>query len=123
MVTLKDKNQSGRLTAASTMQGSTVFNIALEELGRIEDVIIEEPTGRIAFVILHTGGFLGIGVHRYPLPWQKLRFDTEMDGYIVDTDRELLKGAPSLADKKLIASTLSPVQNRVADTPSTVSSK
>jgi PRC-barrel domain len=68
MATLNDPlNPSDRLTTASTMRGSTVFNIALEELGRIEDVIIEEPAGHIAFAILHTGGFLGIGARHYPL--------------------------------------------------------
>lgn len=92
------QNPSSRLTAASTMRGSPVFNIALEELGRIEDVIIEEPAGRIAFAILHAGGFLGIGTHRYPLPWEKLRFDFEMDGYIIDVDHELREGPPSYAD-------------------------
>jgi hypothetical protein len=66
------------------MRGSTVFNAALEVLGRIEDVIIEEPSGRIAFAILQAGGLLGIGAHHYPLRWEKLRFDVEMDGYIVD---------------------------------------
>jgi hypothetical protein len=77
---------SGRLTTARTMRGSTVFNIALEELGRIDDVIIEEPAGRIAFAILQQGGFLGIGGHHYPLRWETLRFDVEMGGYIADVD-------------------------------------
>ena len=78
------KNPSGRLTTASAMRGSAVFNIALEQLGHIEDVIIEEPAGHIAFAILHTGGFLGIGTRHYPLRWEKLRFDDDMGGYIFD---------------------------------------
>ena len=50
MATLNNaQNPSGRLTTANTMRGSTVFNIALEELGRIEDVIIEEPAGAHRF--------------------------------------------------------------------------
>jgi sporulation protein YlmC with PRC-barrel domain len=90
MATLNDPNNPFcRLTAASTLRGSIVFNIALEELGRIEDVIIEERTGRIAFAIVHRGGFLGIGAHHYPLQWERLRFDVEMDGYIVDADRNV----------------------------------
>ena len=85
MATLNDSQKpSGGLTTASTMRGSTVFNIALEELGRIEDVIIEEPAGYIAFAILHTDGFLGIGDRHYPLRWQKLRFDDDVGGYIFD---------------------------------------
>ena len=81
------------------MRGSTVFNTALEELGRIGDVIIEEPAGRIAFAILHTGGFLGIGAKHYPLRWEKLRFDDDIGGYIVEVDRDLREGAPSYTDR------------------------
>ena len=100
MATLNDRiNPSGRLTTASTIRGSMVFNTALEELGRIEDVIIEEPAGRIAFAILQQGGFLGIGAHHYPLRWEKLRFDAVMDGYIADVDRDARQGAPSYIDR------------------------
>jgi sporulation protein YlmC with PRC-barrel domain len=100
MATLYDvNNPSGRLTTASTMRGLTVFNTAFEELGRIEDVIIEEPAGRIAFVILQQGGFLGIGAHHYPLRWENLRFDVDMDGYIADVDRDVGEGAPSYTDR------------------------
>ena len=85
MATLNDhSNVSSRLTAARNVRGSTVFNVALEELGRIEDVIIEEPAGRIAFAILEQGGVLGIGAHHYPLRWALLRFNREMGGYIAD---------------------------------------
>jgi hypothetical protein len=85
------------------MRGSTVFNTALEELGRIEDVIIEEPAGRIAFAILHTGGFLGIGAKHYPLRWEKLRFDDDIGGYIVEVDRDLREGAPSYTDRATVS--------------------
>jgi hypothetical protein len=102
MATLKDwNNPFGRLTAASTLRGSIVFNLALEELGRIEDVIIEEPAGRIAFAIVHRGGFLGIGAHRYPLQWEKLRFDVEMDGYIIDVDKKVQERASPYTDRRL----------------------
>jgi sporulation protein YlmC with PRC-barrel domain len=104
MATLYDVNKpSGRLTTASTMRGLTVFNTALEELGRIEDVIIEEPAGRIAFAILRQGGFLGIGAHHYPLRWEKLRFDVVMDGYIADDDRDVREGAPSYTDRATLS--------------------
>lgn len=87
MATLNDlQNSSGRPTTASTMRGSTVFNIALEELGRIEDVIVEEPAGHVAFAILRTGGFLGMGARHYQLRWEKLRFNVDMGGYIFDED-------------------------------------
>lgn len=61
MATLNDRNNtSGRLTAARTMRGSTVFNIALEEIGRIEDVIIEDPPGGLLSRSCSRAAFLGL---------------------------------------------------------------
>jgi hypothetical protein len=90
-------NPSGELIAARQVQGTTVYNVALEKIGSIEDVMIHKSTGRVAYAILSFGGFLGIGDHYYPLPWEKLSYNTEIGGYIVDVDRDVLEGAPSYA--------------------------
>lgn len=91
-------NPSGNLIAAHQVQGTSVYNTALEKLGSVEDVMIDKASGRIAYAVLSFGGFLGIGDHYYPLPWEKLRYDPEMGGYIVDVDRDTLEGAPSFTD-------------------------
>ena len=89
---------SGRLIAAAQVQGTAVYNAALEKLGTLEDVMIDKETGRIAYAVLSFGGFLGIGDRYYPLPWEKLGYSTEMGGYVVDIDRDGLEGAPSYTD-------------------------
>jgi hypothetical protein len=61
--------------------------------------MIDKATGRIAYAVLSFGGFLGIGDRFYPLPWEKLSYDTEMGGYVVDIDRDVLEGAPSYTDE------------------------
>jgi sporulation protein YlmC with PRC-barrel domain len=100
MASLDDTNNpSGHLIAARHVQGTTVYNTALEKLGTVEDVMIDKATGRIAYAILGFGGFLGIGDRYYPLPWEKLNYDTELGGYVVDIDREVLEGAPSYTDE------------------------
>src|SRR6202000_296430 len=96
MATLDDtSNPAGHLIAASQVQGTTVYNTGLEKLGSIEDVMIDKASGRIAYAILGFGGLLGIGDHFYPLPWEKLTYNTEIGGYVVDIDRDTLEGAPS----------------------------
>ncbi len=55
--------------------------------------MIDKASGRIAYAVLSFGGFLGIGDRYYPLPWEKLNYNTEMGGYVVDIDRETLEGA------------------------------
>lgn len=96
MASLDDTtNPSGHLIAAKQVQGTTVYSLALDKLGTVEDVMIDKRSGRIAYAILGFGGFLGIGDRLYPLPWEKLRYDPEMGGYVVDIDRSMLEGAPS----------------------------
>jgi sporulation protein YlmC with PRC-barrel domain len=100
MASLDDPtNPSGHLIAARQVQHAKVYNTALEDLGTIDDVMIDKKSGRIAYAILNTGGFLGIGETHYPLPWEKLRYDTEMGGYILDVERSVLEGGPSYTDR------------------------
>ena len=44
-----------------------------------------------------------IGRRHYPLPWEKLRYDTELGGYVVDVDRSTLEGAPSDCDDEAVS--------------------
>ena len=100
MASLDDTtNPTGHLIAAKQVQGTTVYNTGLEKVGAIEDVMIDKATGRIAYAILSFGGFLGIGDRYYPLPWEKLTYNTEIGGYVTDIDRDVLEGAPSYTDQ------------------------
>jgi hypothetical protein len=99
MASLDDTtNPSGALIAAHQVQGTSVYNTALEKLGSVEDIMLDKASGRIAYAVLTFGGFLGIGDRYYPLPWEKLSYNTEVGGYVVDLDRETLEGAPSYTD-------------------------
>jgi sporulation protein YlmC with PRC-barrel domain len=75
-----------------------VYNTASEKLGSVEDVMLDKKAGRIAYAVLSFGGFLGIGERYYPLPWEKLTYNTEVGGYVVNLDRDTLEGAPSYTD-------------------------
>lgn len=99
MASLDDTtNPSGHLIAAGQVQGTAVYSLNSEKLGSVEDVMIDKRSGRIAYAVLSFGSFLGVGGHYYPLPWEKLNYDTAKGGYVVDVDRETLEGAPSYSD-------------------------
>ena len=70
------------------MQGTPVANPAGEHIGSIENVMIDKPTGRVAYAVMSFGGFLGMGESYHPLPWQALTYDTRLDGYVIDADRD-----------------------------------
>jgi sporulation protein YlmC with PRC-barrel domain len=98
MATLDDTNDpSGRLIGANQVQGTTVYDTHGTKLGRVEDVMIDKLTGRLAYAVLSFGGFLGVGDRYFPLPWEKLSYDMTLGGYVVDVDRSSLEGAPSYA--------------------------
>jgi len=100
MASLDDTNNpSGHLIGANQVQGTTVYDLAGEKLGSVEDVMLDKRSGRIAYALLTFGGFLGIGDRYYPLPWEKLTYDTSKGGYVVDIDRDVLEGAPSYTDR------------------------
>jgi sporulation protein YlmC with PRC-barrel domain len=102
MASMKDPNDTrGRLIAADQVEGTSIYNAKGESLGSVEDVMIDKVSGRIAYAIAGFGGFLGIGNRHYPLPWDKLKYDTRMGGYVVDLDRRVLEGAPSYSDAEV----------------------
>ncbi|WP_158745945.1 PRC-barrel domain-containing protein [Acidisphaera sp. L21] len=96
MATIADpRNTTGRLISAADVQGAAVYDKVGEKLGTIETVMIDKASGRIAYAVMSFGGFLGIGDRHHPLPWQTLRYDPDLGGYVVDLDRDRLEGAPA----------------------------
>ena len=47
--------------SASTLIGNPVRNREGEDLGKIEDFMMDLETGRVAYAVLSFGGFLGVG--------------------------------------------------------------
>jgi len=83
-----------RIMAADTLEGDTVVNAAGEDLGEIKDIMIDVPSGRVAYAVLSFGGFLGIGDKLFAIPWQALQLDPENHRFVLDVDKERLRAAP-----------------------------
>lgn len=83
-----------RVLAASTLKGEKVVNTKNEDLGKIEDYMIDLDNGRIAYCVLSFGGFLGMGDKLFMVPWNALTLDTVNKRFILDVDKEFLKKAP-----------------------------
>lgn len=86
------------LISAEKVDGTAVYNGAGERLGDVHDVMIDKQSGRVAYAILSFGGFLGIGEKYHPLPWNALKYDTELGGYVVNLTRDQLEGGPVFDD-------------------------
>jgi sporulation protein YlmC with PRC-barrel domain len=80
---------------ASKIIGFDVENPQGQDLGKIEDIVIDPADGRIAYAVLSFGGFLGLGEKYFAIPWSALAPKTgDNNTYVLNVDKEKLKNAP-----------------------------
>jgi len=82
------------IMAADTLEGDDVVNTKGEDLGNIKDIMIDVPSGRVAYAVLSSGGFLGLGDKLFAIPWSALTLDADRKCFVLDVDKEKLKNAP-----------------------------
>ena len=87
-------DETGNLISADKVTGTNVYNRQGDKLGSVYDVMLNKLNGQVAYAIMSFGGFLGMGESYHPLPWRALAYDTRLDGYVVDIDRNRLENAP-----------------------------
>ena len=83
------------LIAAGKVQGAPIYDAAGDNLGSIDDVVIDRKTGNVAYAVMTSGGFLGIGSRHHALPWSMLKYDVNRGGYVVGLERAQLRVAPA----------------------------
>jgi sporulation protein YlmC with PRC-barrel domain len=90
------ENEKTNLTvlSASTIINTSVENSYGENLGKIEELMVDLNSGRVAYAVLSFGGFLGMGDKLFALPFEALSINTEDEKIILDVDKETLENAP-----------------------------
>ncbi len=89
-------DQRHALISSRRVEGTPVYNRGSERLGAIHSVMIDKNSGQVAYAVLTFRGFLGVGEHVYPMPWDVLGYDVDLDAYVVDLTRDQLEQAPTL---------------------------
>jgi PRC-barrel domain len=89
-----ETKEIGNLIGSDKVEGTAVYGADNQKIGSIERVMIDKISGRVSYAVLGFGGFLGIGDDHYPLPWQSLKYDTGLGGYITGITLKQLEGAP-----------------------------
>ena len=82
-----------RVLSASTLT-NCVCNPQGEELGKIEELMIDVNTGRVAYAVLSFGGVLGLGNKLFAVPWQSLALDQDDKIFILNVSKDQLDQAP-----------------------------
>jgi sporulation protein YlmC with PRC-barrel domain len=79
---------------ASSMIGEKVHNEKDQHLGEIKDIMIDITTGRIEYFVVVFGGFLGIGIKYFAIPFSLFRIDKDKRVFIFNRKKEELEKAP-----------------------------
>jgi len=81
---------------ATKIKGSKVLTIKDEELGKIEEVMIDSERGRIAYVILACDCFIGMSCKLFAIPWEALK--ATRGDYVLRVEKGAFKEAEDLGD-------------------------
>ncbi len=83
-----------RILSSGSLTSDPVRNPAGEHIGDVKELMIDVVSGRVAYVVVSYGGFLGIGDKLFAIPWAAVRVDQENHALVVDVDEEKLAAAP-----------------------------
>ena len=82
-----------RLTATSVI-GDRVENPQGEELGKIDNLMINLQTNQIEYAVIEFGSFLGLGGKLFAVPFTELQVDPARKIFILNRDKDYLKESP-----------------------------
>ncbi|SAL83839.1 PRC-barrel domain-containing protein [Caballeronia choica] len=80
--------------AADTLKGNKLFTSDGEHIGKISEITLDVRGGRIAYAVLASGGFLGMGEKPYAIPWSALTVGTDEKCFRLDVTADRVKNAP-----------------------------
>jgi sporulation protein YlmC with PRC-barrel domain len=80
--------------AADTLDGNTVLSSDGDDVGKIKDIMLDVQGGRIAYAVLSSGGFLGIGDKLLAIPWDALTLDTDRKCFVLSITSDQVRNAP-----------------------------
>lgn len=79
----------------SKLIGAEVKSNNGENLGRLEDVVIDPQTGKPTFAVIGKRGILRLGEKRLPVPWQALTIDSQKR-VTLNMDKAKMDSAPTI---------------------------
>ena len=96
---LQDEKNS-TVIGSDRVDGTAVYGLDQEKIGKVDKLLIDKRGGNVTDVVISAGGFLGIGDEKHSIPWSKLDYDTDLDGYRIDVTKEQLMDAPRFGNNE-----------------------
>lgn len=89
--------------AVDNLIGADVRNPQDEDLGSVDDIILNEQGG-IGYVAVARGGFLGIGEDHVLVPWEAFSIAPGMNALVLNVTEDRLEAAPTVNPEAFEAS-------------------
>lgn len=84
---------SSSLSGATSLCALAVIDSAGDVVGSIVDILLDLERGRIAYALVASGGFVGVGERLFAVPWTALqRHGTQ---FLLNGNRTLLESGPA----------------------------
>jgi len=85
------------IASCARLVGEPVVDRHGEEVGRVDRILVEVRSGRIAGVVLATGGVFGLGERQYNVSWNELRIDAACRRIELDRQTSMAEGESRLS--------------------------
>jgi sporulation protein YlmC with PRC-barrel domain len=91
-----DTNKPAERLTATSVIGDRIENPQGEDLGKINNLMINLKSGTIDYVVIEFGSVLGMGGKLFAIPFNELRLDPEKRKrvFILNRDKDYLKKSP-----------------------------
>lgn len=87
-------NRPVHLLTASSIMGDKVENKKGESIGKIKDIMLNLHNGKIEYLVIEFGGFLGLGGKLFAVPHSVLKLNIKKENFVLDVNKNSLEGAP-----------------------------
>ena len=87
--------QTQQIISANDVAGTAVYGANKEKIGTVDTVMLGKRDGKVHHAILSVGGFFGMGDKLHSIPWSKLDYDTDLEGYKLNVTEDQLKNSPT----------------------------
>lgn len=84
---------------ASELQGMSVQNHAGQDIGKVQNVVLDVPAGKEVYLVISPSSDMSLGNNLYALPPGVVKFSTDQKTLVADITREKLGNAPHFANE------------------------
>jgi len=90
------QQQTGAVLRGSKVIGAKLYNARGEQVGTIDDLLMDAKKGQVSFAVIGTGGVLGVGEKKIVVPFNLIQHDeTNPENFGIKADTQRLQQAPS----------------------------